>query len=148
MFFLTKIVDCDIESGETMKAAGLKDIDTVVLSTAVLIKSKKPSNQELVDLIASRIRGVISMFLSNGDPFPFLLFPLMSTFGESSLVQPTNPSYQPPKNMSSANTMFRGLSSKRPRKSHPASEHLPSQRLKIQIGWPLARWSRRRKSRM
>ena len=43
-----------------MKAAGLKAIDTVVDSTAVLIKSKHPSNQKLVDLIASRISGVIS----------------------------------------------------------------------------------------
>lgn len=49
------------ESGETMKAAGLKPIDTVVESTAVLVKSKN-SNNELVDLITSRIRGVISMF--------------------------------------------------------------------------------------
>ena len=44
-----------------MKAAGLKDIATVVDSTAVLIKSKSPSNQKLVDLIASRIRGVIGL---------------------------------------------------------------------------------------
>jgi ATP phosphoribosyltransferase len=43
-----------------MKAAGLKAIDTVVSSSAVLIKSKNPSNPELVELIASRIRGVIS----------------------------------------------------------------------------------------
>jgi ATP phosphoribosyltransferase len=43
-----------------MKAAGLKAIDTVVSSTAVLIKSKNPTNPALVDLIASRIRGVIS----------------------------------------------------------------------------------------
>ena len=42
-----------------MKAAGLKAIDTVVDSKAVLIKSKRPSNQKLVDLIASRISGVI-----------------------------------------------------------------------------------------
>ncbi len=49
-----------LESGETMKAAGLKAIDTVVESTAVLIKSKHPSNQKLIDLIASRIKGVIS----------------------------------------------------------------------------------------
>lgn len=48
------------ESGETMKAAGLKPIDTVVSSVAVLIKSKNATNQQLVDLIASRIRGVIS----------------------------------------------------------------------------------------
>ncbi|MCJ1309950.1 ATP phosphoribosyltransferase (ATP-PRTase) (ATP-PRT) [Agyrium rufum] len=53
------IVDL-VESGETMKAAGLKAISTVVTSTAVLIKSKRPSNQKLVDLIASRIRGVIA----------------------------------------------------------------------------------------
>lgn len=43
-----------------MKAAGLKAIDTVVESTATLIKSKHPSNQKLVDMIASRISGVIS----------------------------------------------------------------------------------------
>ncbi|KAF4624198.1 hypothetical protein G7Y89_g13975 [Cudoniella acicularis] len=53
------IVDL-VESGETMKAAGLKPIDTVVSSIAVLIKSKNPSNLKLVDLIASRIRGVIT----------------------------------------------------------------------------------------
>jgi len=50
------------ESGETMKAAGLKPIDTVVSSTAVLIKSKNPTNLTMVNLIASRIRGVISKF--------------------------------------------------------------------------------------
>jgi ATP phosphoribosyltransferase len=48
-----------LESGETMKAAGLKSIATVLPSTAVLIKSKHPSNTTLVNLIASRIRGVI-----------------------------------------------------------------------------------------
>jgi ATP phosphoribosyltransferase len=42
-----------------MKAAGLKAIDTVVESTAILIKSKNSKN-ELVNLIASRISGVIS----------------------------------------------------------------------------------------
>ena len=52
-----------LESGETMKAAGLKAIDTVVESTATLIKSKHPSNQRLVDMIASRISGVISKSL-------------------------------------------------------------------------------------
>ena len=43
-----------------MKAAGLAAIDTVVETSAILIKSKAPSNPELVDLIASRIRGVIT----------------------------------------------------------------------------------------
>ncbi|KAK2755528.1 ATP phosphoribosyltransferase (ATP-PRTase) (ATP-PRT) [Arachnomyces sp. PD_36] len=52
------IVDL-VESGETMKAAGLKAIDTVVESTAILIKSKNTKN-ELVNLITSRISGVIT----------------------------------------------------------------------------------------
>jgi len=43
-----------------MKAAGLKAIDTVVETSAILIKSKAPSNPEIVELIASRIRGVIT----------------------------------------------------------------------------------------
>ena len=53
------IVDL-VESGETMRAAGLHAIDTVVESTAVLIKSRTPSNQRLVQLIAARISGVIT----------------------------------------------------------------------------------------
>ncbi|KAF4921177.1 ATP phosphoribosyltransferase [Colletotrichum viniferum] len=53
------IVDL-VESGETMRAAGLKAIDTVVDSQSVLIKSRNPSNVELVELIAARIRGVIT----------------------------------------------------------------------------------------
>ncbi|KAL8692223.1 MAG: hypothetical protein Q9224_004004, partial [Gallowayella concinna] len=53
------IVDL-VESGETMNAAGLKAIDTVVESKAVLIRSKHPSNQELVDKVAGRIKGVIA----------------------------------------------------------------------------------------
>lgn len=47
-----------------MRAAGLKAIDTVVSSTAILVKSKHPSNPAMVDLIASRIKGVISKFPS------------------------------------------------------------------------------------
>lgn len=47
-----------------MKAARLKAIATVFDSTATLIKSKHPSNQKLVDVIASRISGVISKCLS------------------------------------------------------------------------------------
>ncbi|KAK0753996.1 hypothetical protein B0T18DRAFT_313688 [Schizothecium vesticola] len=53
------IVDL-VESGETMKAAGLKAIDTVVESSAILIKSKNPSNPKMVALIAARINGVIT----------------------------------------------------------------------------------------
>jgi ATP phosphoribosyltransferase len=47
-----------------MKAAGLIDIDTLVDSTAILIKSKRPSNPAMVELIASRLRGVISTWLA------------------------------------------------------------------------------------
>lgn len=43
-----------------MRAAGLKAIATVVESTAVLIRSKHPSDPKLVNLIAARIRGVIT----------------------------------------------------------------------------------------
>ncbi|KAI9842457.1 MAG: ATP phosphoribosyltransferase (ATP-PRTase) (ATP-PRT) [Sclerophora amabilis] len=53
------IVDL-VESGETMKAAGLKAIATVLESSALLIKSKHPSHPELIKLITSRIRGVIT----------------------------------------------------------------------------------------
>ncbi|KAE9964897.1 ATP phosphoribosyltransferase (ATP-PRTase) (ATP-PRT) [Venturia inaequalis] len=53
------IVDL-VESGETMRVAGLKAISTVVESTAVLIRSKHPSDPKLIELIASRIRGVIT----------------------------------------------------------------------------------------
>ncbi|KAI9859668.1 MAG: ATP phosphoribosyltransferase (ATP-PRTase) (ATP-PRT) [Trichoglossum hirsutum] len=53
------IVDL-VESGETMRAAGLKAIATVVESTAVLIESKHPSDPNLVNLITSRIKGVIT----------------------------------------------------------------------------------------
>jgi ATP phosphoribosyltransferase len=43
-----------------MRAAGLKAIDTVVDTSAVLIKSKKPSDPAILELIASRVRGVIT----------------------------------------------------------------------------------------
>lgn len=48
-----------------MKAAGLKTIDTVMSSTAVLVKSKHTSDPELVALVTSRIEGVISKFRQN-----------------------------------------------------------------------------------
>ncbi|KAL8852332.1 MAG: hypothetical protein Q9221_002828 [Calogaya cf. arnoldii] len=52
--------NCMDESGETMKAAGLKAIDTVVESSAILIRSRSPGDAALVDLIAARIRGAIT----------------------------------------------------------------------------------------
>jgi ATP phosphoribosyltransferase-like protein len=58
--FATSCGSVDLpESGETMKAAGLKATDTILESTAVLVKSRKTQNP-LVDLITSRIRGVIT----------------------------------------------------------------------------------------
>ncbi|KAL1921179.1 uncharacterized protein VTP21DRAFT_10895 [Calcarisporiella thermophila] len=53
------IVDL-VESGETMKAAGLTDVATLLTSQAVLIQRHSPKHPELVNKIASRIRGVIA----------------------------------------------------------------------------------------
>ncbi|CAG8564242.1 8390_t:CDS:2 [Diversispora eburnea] len=49
-----------IESGETMKAAGLHPLSTVLSTQAILICNKNPSNPSLVSKIASRIKGVIA----------------------------------------------------------------------------------------
>ncbi|KAF2671292.1 HisG-domain-containing protein [Microthyrium microscopicum] len=52
------IVDL-VESGETMRVAGLKAISTVVESSAVLIVSKHPTDEKLIKIIKSRIKGWI-----------------------------------------------------------------------------------------
>lgn len=52
-----------VESGDTMRAAGLHAIATVLESEAVLIKSTTPKHPDLtplIDLIASRIAGVVA----------------------------------------------------------------------------------------
>lgn len=52
-----------IESGDTMRAAGLRSIATVLQTEAVLIRSttpKRPHLTPLVDLITKRIAGVIA----------------------------------------------------------------------------------------
>lgn len=43
-----------------MRAAGLKAVDTVVESSAILIQSHSPSNPELVSLVTARLKGVIT----------------------------------------------------------------------------------------
>jgi ATP phosphoribosyltransferase len=53
------IVDL-VESGETMRAAGLVDIDTVLTTSAYLIQSKTVSEPELVKKIKGRIEGVLT----------------------------------------------------------------------------------------
>ncbi len=45
------------ESGETMRVAGLKAIDTVVESSAIFIKSRHPSDEQLIEKIRARIKG-------------------------------------------------------------------------------------------
>jgi ATP phosphoribosyltransferase-like protein len=59
-----------------MRAHGLKAIDTLLDSTAILIRSKQlkdPSHKSLVDIIAARISGVISQFSPPlSSTFPFL----------------------------------------------------------------------------
>ncbi|BGP50132.1 ATP phosphoribosyltransferase (ATP-PRTase) (ATP-PRT) [Rhodotorula kratochvilovae] len=51
-----------IESGETMRAAGLHAIETILSSQAVLIRSNKPadSHDALITRITSRIAGVVA----------------------------------------------------------------------------------------
>lgn len=54
------IVDL-VESGETMRAAGLIDIATVLDTSAYLIQSKNiKGNHELIETIKSRIEGVLT----------------------------------------------------------------------------------------
>lgn len=53
------IVDL-VESGETMRAAGLTDIDTVLSTLAYLIASKHPRQPEMVRIIQDRILGVLT----------------------------------------------------------------------------------------
>ncbi|BGP01758.1 ATP phosphoribosyltransferase (ATP-PRTase) (ATP-PRT) [Rhodotorula toruloides] len=55
------IVDL-VESGETMRAAGLHAIETILTSQAVLIRSNKPSDEHdaLIQRITSRIAGVVA----------------------------------------------------------------------------------------
>lgn len=53
------IVDL-VESGETMRAAGLIDIATILDTSAHLIESKSTSNSDLIATIKSRIEGVMT----------------------------------------------------------------------------------------
>ncbi|GEQ71673.1 hypothetical protein JCM33374_g5359 [Metschnikowia sp. JCM 33374] len=53
------IVDL-VESGETMKAAGLKAICTVLETSAHLISSKKPRFPELVETVHQRFEGIMA----------------------------------------------------------------------------------------
>lgn len=51
---------CLTESGETMRAAGLHDIHTLMTTQSVLIGNKHSKHPDLVDKLTSRIRGVIA----------------------------------------------------------------------------------------
>ncbi|KAJ3787614.1 hypothetical protein GGU10DRAFT_348202 [Lentinula aff. detonsa] len=56
------IVDL-VESGDTMRAAGLQAIATVLESEAVLVKSRVPKHEAhtgLINLITNRIKGVVA----------------------------------------------------------------------------------------
>lgn len=53
------IVDL-VESGETMKAAGLKAVSTILDTSAHLISSKKPRFPELVEKIYHRFEGILA----------------------------------------------------------------------------------------
>ncbi|KAI7902195.1 ATP phosphoribosyltransferase [Cokeromyces recurvatus] len=53
------IVDL-VETGESMRAAGLHDIYDLMETQSVLIANKKSKHTELIEKIASRVRGVIT----------------------------------------------------------------------------------------
>ncbi|KAJ1680189.1 ATP phosphoribosyltransferase (ATP-PRTase) (ATP-PRT) [Spiromyces aspiralis] len=53
------IVDL-VESGETMQAAGLRAVDTILSTESVLIANKKTRYPELVEKLRARIEGVIT----------------------------------------------------------------------------------------
>lgn len=91
------IVDL-VESGETMRAAGLKAISTVVSSSAILIKSKHPSDPKLVELITARIKGVISKFVNKDKTISSNIFQLLrnTSFAHTTLSAQTS---MPPKRL-------------------------------------------------
>lgn len=53
------IVDL-VESGETMRAAGLKPIGTVMSTSATLIRSPHPTHTDVLSIIKDRISGVLA----------------------------------------------------------------------------------------
>ncbi|CAG8606000.1 12588_t:CDS:2 [Acaulospora morrowiae] len=53
------IVDL-VESGETMRAAGLHPLITILHTQAILIRNKHSSNPSLISKITARIKGVIA----------------------------------------------------------------------------------------
>jgi ATP phosphoribosyltransferase len=53
------IVDL-VETGESMRAAGLHDIYDLMSTQSVLIANKKSKHNDLIEKIASRVRGVIT----------------------------------------------------------------------------------------
>ncbi|KAL8851741.1 MAG: hypothetical protein Q9221_003351 [Calogaya cf. arnoldii] len=57
--------DCSwiAESGDTMRAQGLRAIHTVLETKAVVIRSKHPSDQDLINKVARRIKGYIGQIL-------------------------------------------------------------------------------------
>jgi ATP phosphoribosyltransferase len=55
----TKTIIATIESGETMRAAGLHEIATVLETEATLIRNPRTKHDGLVRKLAARIEGVI-----------------------------------------------------------------------------------------
>lgn len=49
-----------VETGESMRAAGLHDIHDLMETQSVLIANKKSTHADLIEKIASRVRGVIT----------------------------------------------------------------------------------------
>lgn len=116
------IVDL-VESGETMRAAGLKAISTVVSSSAILIKSKHASDPKLVELITARIKGVISK-----------LSHILHHFTYLTIV------FQLPRNTSSAHTTSSARSSTKLARSRLEGGHQRSTRSRRMDGLRYRLW--------
>ena len=120
------IVDL-VESGETMREAGLKPIATVMETSAVLIANKRTKNPKLVELVTSRIAGVLSM----------------CPVDKEEIVTDRS---QPHNAMFSWHTTSTARNWKRPNVSLPASARQRSKRWRRTDGWPSVSWLRRAKS--
>lgn len=133
-----------VESGETMRAAGLHPLSTVLKTSAVLIRSttpKNPSLEPLVAKIASRIAGFVA---SNKYVVCQVRSPrrhLLTRPPHLSVVNVRRA--DDPRSTTSTATCCR-----KPYQSPPVDEQRQSAQSKMTAGVLSVRWWRRRRARL